>query len=49
MAYWFGGRTLGYGDDPVFLAVAFGYIGLCLYTWVADPLTRLWTKLVPPR
>ncbi len=25
------------------------YLGLVIYTWVADPLTSLWIKLVPPK
>ncbi len=42
-------RALGYGEHPVLIACAVFYIGLCLYTWVADPLTRAWTKVVPPK
>ena len=29
--------------------IAFSYLGFCVYTWVADPLTSLWIKLRPPR
>lgn len=29
--------------------VALVYLAFCIYTWIADPLVKLWTKLVPPR
>ncbi len=29
--------------------VALAYLVFCIYTWIADPLVKLWTKLVPPR
>jgi Tfp pilus assembly protein PilF len=30
-------------------AIALSYIGFCIYTWFAEPLTTLWVKLFPPR
>ena len=28
-------------------AIAFGYIGLCLYTWVASPILKVWLRIFP--
>ncbi|QDU85234.1 Tetratricopeptide repeat protein [Planctomycetes bacterium Pla163] len=29
--------------------VSFGYLGLCIYTWLARPLVKLWMKIVPTK
>ena len=29
--------------------IAFFYIGFCIYTWFAEPLSRVWIKCVPPK
>lgn len=40
----------GLGAPPLLLAiVVFGYPALCIYTWIASPITRLWMKIVPTR
>jgi|GEM_PF-1630321 len=38
------------GADPrVIAVVVVGYPALCVYTWIASPITRLWMKIVPTR
>ena len=30
-------------------SIAVTYLAYCIYTWVAEPLARLWVRLFPPR
>ena len=36
-------------ESPWMLTVIFGYVVFAVYTWVVDPLGRLWVKLFPPK
>jgi tetratricopeptide (TPR) repeat protein len=49
MGTMYGARALGYGEHPALIAFIIFYVGFCLYTWVAEPLSRAWTKVVPPK
>lgn len=35
--------------DEVVLPFALTYLGVCLYTWIAYPLVRLWVRIFPAR
>ena len=48
LVFLLGGRAVGVPE----LALTIGaclYIGMCLYSWVADPIVRGWIKLFPPK
>lgn len=48
IAFTFGGRALGL--PPMLVGtIALGYIALCVYTWVATPIVKLWLRIVPPK
>lgn len=48
VAAYLGMRSAGV-SDAIVLPVALGYAGFCIYTWLSEPLVRLWVKLFPPR
>lgn len=31
------------------MTISFSYLGLCVYSWVATPLTKLWMKILPTK
>jgi len=48
LAFTFGARSLGI--PPEFVGgVAIAYIALCVYTWVANPIVKVWKRIVPPK
>lgn len=44
----FVGPSLGLSGDLLF-PLSLAYLVFCVYTWVATPLGRLWTRILPPR
>lgn len=44
----FGGRALGI-PSAIIGPLALAYVAMCLYTWVATPIVKLWLKIVPPK
>lgn len=48
LVFLFGGEAAGL-PQPVLTLGSVLYIGMCLYSWVADPIVRGWIKLFPPK
>jgi len=48
LAFTFGAGSLGVHPNVVGI-VAFAYLTLCVYTWIADPLVKVWKRIVPPK
>jgi hypothetical protein len=48
LVFVFGGPRIGISPSVVG-AVALAYLALCIYTWIATPLVKLWIRIVPPR
>jgi tetratricopeptide (TPR) repeat protein len=48
LVFLFGGRAVGVPELVLTIGSCL-YIGLCLYSWVAEPIVRGWTKLFPPK
>ena len=37
------------GYKAAAFGIAMGYLAWCLYTWIAEPLARLWLRIFPAR
>ncbi len=48
IAFTLGASKLGLHMNVVAI-VAFAYITLCVYTWIATPLVKVWMRIVPPK
>lgn len=48
LVFLFGGRAAGLPELALTLGTVL-YVGMCLYSWVADPIVRGWIKLFPPK
>lgn len=35
--------------ENVAMPIVLAYVGLCIYSWVAEPIVKLWVKILPPR
>ena len=48
LVFLFGGEAAGLPQSVLTIG-SFLYIGMCLYSWVADAIVRGWIKLFPPK
>ncbi len=48
LAFTFSARSLGIAPEIVG-GIALAYIALCIYTWVANPIVKVWKRIVPPK
>lgn len=48
LVFLFGGRAAGVPELVLNTGTVL-YVGMCLYSWVADAIVRGWVKLVPPK